>query len=76
MLILNRRIGETIMIGDDITVTVLGVKSNQVSIGINAPDDIPVHREEVYKTIKNGVEKKQKVVRAFVCSRSDIQQDE
>ncbi|MDH3560036.1 MAG: carbon storage regulator CsrA [Gammaproteobacteria bacterium] len=52
MLILTRRVGETLMVGDDVTVTVLGVKGNQVRIGVNAPKDIAVHREEIYDRIK------------------------
>jgi carbon storage regulator len=52
MLILTRRIGETVMIGNDVTVTVLGVKGNQVRIGVNAPKDVAVHREEIFERIK------------------------
>ena len=53
MLILTRRAGETVMVGNDVTITVLGVKGNQVRIGINAPKDIAVHREEIYERIQN-----------------------
>jgi len=52
MLILTRRVGETVMIGNDVTVTVLGVKGNQVRIGINAPKTVAVHREEIFERIK------------------------
>lgn len=52
MLILTRRVGETVMIGNEVTVTVLGVKGNQVRIGINAPKSVAVHREEIYERIR------------------------
>jgi carbon storage regulator len=56
MLILTRRVGETVMIGNDVTVTILGVKGNQVRVGINAPKTIAVHREEIYERIKREQE--------------------
>ena len=52
MLILTRRVGESLMIGDNVTVTVLGVKGNQVRIGVNAPKDVAVHRQEIYERIQ------------------------
>ncbi|ENT5432092.1 carbon storage regulator CsrA [Pseudomonas aeruginosa] len=52
MLILTRRVGETLMVGDDVTVTVLGVKGNQVRIGVNAPKEVAVHREDIYQRIQ------------------------
>jgi len=52
MLILTRRVGETLMIGDEVSVTVLGVKGNQVRIGVNAPKTVSVHREEIYQRIQ------------------------
>ena len=53
MLILTRRVGETLVIGDDVTVTVLGVRGNQDRLGVNAPKDVAVHREEIYQRIQN-----------------------
>ena len=56
MLILTRRVGETVMIGDEVTVTVLGVKGNQVRLGVNAPKHVAVHREEIYERIQREKE--------------------
>lgn len=55
MLILTRRVGETLVIGDDVNVTVLGVRGNQVRLGVNAPKEVAVHREEIYQRIQNEV---------------------
>jgi len=52
MLILTRRVGESVIIGNDVTVTVLGVKGNQVRLGVNAPREVAVHREEIFERIK------------------------
>ena len=53
MLILTRRLNESLMVGDDVKVTVLGIKGNQVRVGISAPRHVPVHRQEIYEKIKN-----------------------
>ncbi|MBC6903994.1 carbon storage regulator [Saccharophagus sp. K07] len=61
MLILSRKTGEKLMIGDDVELTILGIKGNQVRVGVSAPKDVPVHREEVYLRIQN---EKQELVKA------------
>jgi carbon storage regulator len=73
MLILTRRVGETLMIGDDVTVTVLGVKGNQVRIGVNAPKEIAVHREEIYERIQREQENAAKA--SSVSSGADNEGD-
>ncbi|MCX8642150.1 MULTISPECIES: carbon storage regulator CsrA [unclassified Gilliamella] len=57
MLILTRRVGETLIIGDDVVITILGVKGNQVRIGINAPKEVSIHREEIYNRIHHSQDK-------------------
>lgn len=66
MLILTRKVGEILNIGDEITVTVLGVKGQQVRIGVNAPKDVPVHRQEIYNKI---IEEKKKCLEMKIVSR-------
>jgi carbon storage regulator len=58
MLILTRRVGESLMIGDDVTITVLGVKGNQVRVGVNAPKEVAVHREEILNRIEDAASQK------------------
>tara|TARA_B100001079_G_scaffold87971_1_gene75685 strand:+ start:3752 stop:4066 length:315 start_codon:yes stop_codon:yes gene_type:complete len=62
MLILTRRVGETLNIGNEIQVTVLGIRGNQVRIGVNAPKDVPVHREEIFERIQQGYDPDQEVL--------------
>lgn len=70
MLILTRRVGETVVIGDDVTVTVLGVKGNQVRLGINAPRDVAVHREEIYERIRREQAEKESELTQHVAGAS------
>ena len=70
MLILTRRVGETVVIGNDVDVTVLGVKGNQVRLGVKAPREVSVHREEIYKRIKDETEAPPKKVAKQVAKRS------
>ena len=69
MLILTRRTGETVMIGNEVTLTVLGVKGNQVRIGINAPKNIAVHREEIYERVKREQENGNSMATAEMTER-------
>lgn len=62
MLILTRRVGETVFIGDDIKITILGVKGGQVRIGVEAPNEVPVHREEIYQRIQKEKEQQPQAV--------------
>ncbi|MGC7559876.1 carbon storage regulator CsrA [Pasteurella sp. PK-2025] len=59
MLILTRKVGESLLIGDDISITILNIRGNQVKIGIKAPKDVSVHREEIYQRIKQAMDEQQ-----------------
>lgn len=74
MLILTRRVGESLMVGDEVTITVLGVKGNQVRIGVNAPKEVSVHREEIYQRIQK--EKMHKLEAAVEAGNSTKRRDE
>ncbi len=76
MLILTRRVGETLMIGDEVTVTVLGAKGNQVRLGINAPRDVAVHREEIYQRIQQEKAGGEEAVPADAGTSSESQMEE
>ncbi len=76
MLILTRRVGETLMVGDDVTVTVLGVKGNQVRIGVNAPREIAVHREEIYDRIKAEQQGQEQQVQTEQQGQEQMEQTE
>jgi carbon storage regulator len=70
MLILTRRVGESLMIGDDVSITVLGIKGNQVRLGVNAPKEISVHREEIYQRIQQEKTKAQEVAPSVQAANS------
>jgi len=70
MLILTRRVGETVVIGDNVDVTVLGVKGNQVRLGVKAPREVSVHREEIYKRIKDEAQQPETRISANGNTRS------
>lgn len=77
MLILTRRVGESLMVGDDVTITVLGVKGNQVRIGVNAPKDVGVHREEIYQRIqREKIQKLEEKVKGYDSHSNSFDDDE